>query len=524
LLIGLAALCLKVAVAAALVWLGTAPSAQAQSGTTPEPGSVLRPEGGPQLRPEANAEIRGTWLTTTANTAIASPAQTATTMRRLREIGLNTVYVEVWKNGYTQYPSTVLQRTLGVAQRPSSALQDPGDPAKETPPRDLLQETLIEAHRNGLPYVAWFEYGFMAAHGSTHNHLRRLKPDWLSRDITGNEVAPNGFVWMNPLHPEARRFLLDITLEAIARYDLDGVQFDDRIVWPYVTMGYDAYTRSVYAAEHAGKQPPADPRDPAWVRWRADKLNALAREFVTELRAAKPGLLLSLSPAVYPWSFEHYLLEWPLWAKWPADARWDEFVPQAYRFSYAAFEATWLQQTQALQATGAYRAPELVAGIRLVGDGANSSWPQLHDSIKLVRQQQQGGHVLWFSRGVLDVFAAELTALYAQDGTGPARNPNFATGWRRPAVPLVPAASGAWQLPTGTRLPAGRYRAVAHDGQQWRYAQDLVWNGGSQPLVLTVKNDGDSSTASERIERVELLVDRRQDNRRTWRGEPAGLH
>jgi uncharacterized lipoprotein YddW (UPF0748 family) len=115
---------------------------------------------------QAQAEVRGTWLTTTANTAIATPANTATTMRRLREIGLNTVYVEVWKNGYTQYPSNVLQRTLGVAQRPGSALQDPGDAAKETPPRDLLQETLIEAHRNGLPYVAWFEYGFMAAHGS----------------------------------------------------------------------------------------------------------------------------------------------------------------------------------------------------------------------------------------------------------------------------------------------------------------------------------------------------------------------
>jgi uncharacterized lipoprotein YddW (UPF0748 family) len=291
-------------------------------------------------------------------------------------------------------------------------------------------------------------------------------------------------------------------------------------VWPYVTMGYDAYTRSVYAAEHAGQQPPADPREPAWVRWRASKLNALARELVAELRAAKPGLLLSLSPAVYPWSFEHYLLEWPLWARWPADQRWDEFVPQAYRFSYAAFEATWLQQTQALQAAGAYRPHELIAGIRLVGDGANSSWPQLHDSIKLVRQQQQGGHVLWFSRGVLDVFAAELTALYAQNGAAPARNPNFQTGWRSPAIALAPLASGAWQLPAGTRLPAGRYRAVAYDGQQWRYAQDVVWRGGSQASVITVKNDGDGRAATERTERVELLVDRRQDNRRTWRGEP----
>ena len=164
------------------------------------------------------SEVRGTWLTTTANDAIANPLMTALSMRRLKEIGINIVYVEAWKNGATQFPSAVLSRTLGVA-------------VTSIPPRDLMQETLIEAHRNGLIYIAWFEYGFMAAHQSSMNRLRTQKAAWLSRDISGNEVAPNGFVWMNPLHPEARRFLLDLVLEAVDKYDLDGVQFDDRIVW-----------------------------------------------------------------------------------------------------------------------------------------------------------------------------------------------------------------------------------------------------------------------------------------------------
>ena len=100
-------------------------------------------------------------------------------------------------------PSEVLARTIGVKL---------GSDIKTTAPtRDLLQETLIEAHRNGLIYIAWFEYGFMAAHKDTMNHLRRQKPEWLSRDINGSEVAPNGFVWLNPLHPEARKLLLDFT-------------------------------------------------------------------------------------------------------------------------------------------------------------------------------------------------------------------------------------------------------------------------------------------------------------------------
>ena len=178
------------------------------------------------VQPASSLEVRGTWITTTANTAVATPADTANTMRRLRQIGLNTVYVEVWKNGYTQYPSEVLRRTIGVDRRPALMPQDPSDrpEALKQPGRDLLQEMLIEAHRNGLITVAWFEYGFMAAHKSSNPHLRRMKPEWLSRDIKGSEIAPNGFVWMNPLHPEARQFLLDLVLEAIDHYDLDGIR------------------------------------------------------------------------------------------------------------------------------------------------------------------------------------------------------------------------------------------------------------------------------------------------------------
>ena len=59
-------------------------------------------------------EIRGTWLTATANDAIAGPADTALTMRRLNEIGLSTVYVEVWKNAGTEFPSAALARVLGA--------------------------------------------------------------------------------------------------------------------------------------------------------------------------------------------------------------------------------------------------------------------------------------------------------------------------------------------------------------------------------------------------------------------------
>lgn len=466
----------------------------------------------PATAAAAMPEVRGTWLTTTGNSALRTPADSAASMRRLKEIGINTVYVESWKNGYTQFPSTVLERTIGHRQRPADMAQDPSDSAsvRQAPARDLVQETLIEAHRNGLIYVSWFEYGFMAAYKDTMNDLRRQKPHWLSRDREGNEVAPNGFVWLNPLHPEARRFLLDLVLEAVDKYDLDGVQLDDRIVWPYVTMGYDDYTQQVYMAEHQGRRPPTDHQDPDWMRWRAEKVNSFARQFVQEIRARRPRLLISLSPGVHPWAWEHYLLDWPRWSAWSAadrlqqlpmpaagiTPRWDEFIPQAYRTSYAAFEATWKEQAAAMTAAGAARQRDLVAGIRIVGDGPDSDWDQLRRSMDLVRSMGNGGHVLWFSRGVLDLYDAELSAYYK--ASGPAYAPFFGAGWRRPSVPLQRAGAAVdgrqrWRVPG---LPAGRYRAIGHDGQQWDYL-DAVVRGAR------------SITAPVRFNKVEVLLDRR---------------
>lgn len=455
--------------------------------------------------PSAPAEVRGVWLTTTANDHISGPENTAETMRKLREIGLNTVYVESWKNGYTQYPSRVLERVIGVDRRPALVKQDPGDPDRPVEARDLLGETVIEAHRNGLMIIGWFEYGFMAAHKDTQNHLREMYPHWLSRDQTGNEVAPNGFVWMNPLHPETRRFLLDLILEAVDRYDLDGVQLDDRIVWPYYTMGYDDFTVAWYRNEHGGSAPPTDPKDPEWMRWRADKVNEYARQFVTELRHARPGLIVSLSPAPYPWCWENYLLEWPKWAAWkPGNSErmwWDEFIPQAYRYNWPAFKATWDQQIGNLHDAGASdRVRDMLAGVLTTGSQPQPvPWADLVQKIDYVRSTNAGGHVWWFSRGVLDEYPAEIRAYYNIAANGHAPHPDRAADWRPRSWRLEPAANRNW---ASSVVPAGRYRVIVRrsDRPEWSEVGVVDHPGGRFTWP------GDAGLAS-----VELLVDRRAE-------------
>lgn len=472
----------------------TIASSDSSDGTSaPEPSA---PEPTPPQR-----EIRGTWLTTTANDAIASPAQTAATMQRLSVMGLNTVYVECWKNGYTEFPSQVMADTIGVPMRINNA--------PEEGQRDLLGETLIEAHRNGLIYVAWFEYGFMAAYTETFNHLREDFPEWMTTTRDGELVSDqNPFVWMNPLHPECRALLLGIIVEAVEQYDLDGIQLDDRIAWP-VTMGYDPFTLGVYRAEHDGADPPADPRDPAWIAWRAAKVTEFAHELETTLRAIRPNLIVSISPAIYPWSLENYACDWKAWS----DAGWmDEYVPQAYRLDYEAFSPTWDAQVEA----AGDRVDDLIAGIRVVGDGPPTTWPDVERKIRQVRASGAAGHCLWFSRGVLNVYPEPFERFYAE--SGPAVHTHLPIDWRPAPIEArrPPDAPLGWVADVPT---AGRYRLIARRGDAWKSIVSLELPAGEVRLdrAFAQAEETDDLAANEAAflaaDAVELLVDRRSEAR-----------
>ena len=339
----------------------------------------------------AQPEVRGTWITTTANEAIASPARTAQTMAKLREIGLNTVYVECWKNGYTEFPSPTLKRTIGVEMKVN------GQNAQQ---RDLLAEAVVNAHRNGLLCIGWFEYGFMAAFKDSHNELR-AKREWITTTIDGKDIgARNSFAWLNPFHPEVQQFLIDITLDAIKTHDLDGIQLDDRIALP-VDLGYDDFTRALYKKE-TGKDVPADFKDAAWMKWRADKISEFSLRYVTELRAARPELIISVSPAPYAWSYDNYLCDWMRWTRWCycGGKRWNEYVPQCYRMDGPTTIKSVQEQIDQIDEEKV----NLVAGVRVVGDGPDMKADDLTSVIDFTRKQELAGHVLWFSRGVLDVY------------------------------------------------------------------------------------------------------------------------
>lgn len=282
-----------------------------------------------QCQPQrsAPAAIKGVWVASHHHNKFWDSAdEMRRQMAEWRAIGINTVFLAVWNQGRTSYPSAVAGAVTGK----------PID--ERFVGRDPLAEALQVARALDMKLMPWFEFGFASDYkGGGGSELRRLKPEWVALDAQGKPAEKNGFFWLNGFDPEVQDFLHRLVMEVVQRYEVDGIQGDDRLPAQPVSAGYDPRTRQAYAAEHGGRQPPQDARDRAWKRWRADRLNAFVQRLNTAAKAVRPQLHLSLSPSPYPWGYDEYLQDWPTWLR----QGWvDSLSPQLYRYQAPAYRKT----------------------------------------------------------------------------------------------------------------------------------------------------------------------------------------
>jgi len=328
------------------------------------------------------APIKGVWLTNVASQAMDSRENLREAVRRCAESGINHIYVVTWNRARTLYPSGVMQQTFGVPIMERFAGRDP------------LQELIEEAHRKNIKVHAWFEFGFSSSYQEDGGEILRQKPHWRAVDREGNLVKKNGFEWMNAFHPEVQDFVLSLVMEVVRTYDVDGIQGDDRLPACPSTAGYDEYTVALYQKAHQGQLPPRDYKDPDWLTWRADLLNKFMERIHQEVKAAKPRMLVTMAPSIFPWSKEEYLQDWPTWVK----NGWVDYIfPQVYRYKLQDYE-------KALDANLAYvpanRRGTFFPGVLLKVDDYTPTADLLAAMVAANRKRGIGGEVFFFYEGL----------------------------------------------------------------------------------------------------------------------------
>jgi len=323
-------------------------------------------------------ELRGVWLTNIDSDVLLSQNALINAFNLLAECNFNTVYPTIWNNGYTLYPSVLMERFSGNKIYPIPELKD----------RDILKEMIPLAKEKKISVIPWFEYGFMVPPDSK---IVELRPHWITCRQDGTKVYKESQVnqlWLNPFHPQVQQFLLGLILEVIRNYDIDGIQFDDHFGLP-VDLGYDEFTIQLYQKETGNSQPPTDFQEVNWVSWRAKKITEFVNRVFWVIKDYKPNCILSLSPNPYLYAYSQFLQDWKTWEQ---EGYLEELVLQVYRDDIKGFLAD-LKRPELLEAKSHIPVSiGILTGLRI----KPMSFVNVKEQIQLTRDRQFAGTTFFF--------------------------------------------------------------------------------------------------------------------------------
>ncbi|MEB3167003.1 MAG: family 10 glycosylhydrolase [Cyanobacteriota bacterium] len=276
--------------------------------------ATLAVQAQPQNR-VASPELRGVWFTANDMPVLRDRDRMRSVVNQLADLSFNRLYVVVWNSGFTYYPSQVAQQRQ---------LQD--FTFRGLQGQDFLGELISAGRSRGITVIPWFEFGFMTRPDSA---LARRHRAWLTQKRDGgltSTSAAGEVVWLNPFRPEVQQLITDLVLEVVRQYDAEGIQFDDHMSLPR-EFGYDPFTIALYRKD-TGREPPANPDDPAWVKWRAARITAFMGQLARAVRTVRPGSLISISPNYYDFAYKLQLQDWRSWVQ---QGIADELLVQIYR-------------------------------------------------------------------------------------------------------------------------------------------------------------------------------------------------
>ncbi|MEO3799022.1 family 10 glycosylhydrolase [Nonomuraea sp. B1E8] len=225
-------------------------------------------------------QMRGMWIASVVNinwpskpglTADEQKAEYLAWLDVAVQRKLNSVFVQIRPTADAFWPSPFepwsqyLTGTQG---------QDPG--------YDPLGFAVEETHKRGLAFHAWFNpyrVSMQDDPAKLHpDHPGRKHPDWI--------LPFGGKLYYNPGMPEVRKFCQDAMMDAVTRYDIDGLHFDDYF-YPTNTTAFDD---SAAFAEHGAGFPDL-------ASWRRNNVDLMVQEMQQRVLESKPEIAWGISPS-----------------------------------------------------------------------------------------------------------------------------------------------------------------------------------------------------------------------------------
>ncbi len=153
-----------------------------------------------------------------------------------------------------------------------------------TPFYDPLQFAIEEAHKRGMELHAWFNpYRASTTLNPAHfsdDHITKRHPEWFFT-YAGKKL-------FNPGLPDVRKYIIDVIMDVVKNYDVDGIHFDDYF-YPYPdSRNTSVPDQLTFAQYNNGIENIED--------WRRNNVNMLVRDLGIAIKRIKPYVKYGISP------------------------------------------------------------------------------------------------------------------------------------------------------------------------------------------------------------------------------------
>lgn len=391
-------------------------------------------------RPLASGEdeIRAFWADAFAP-GLKTRAQIDLLVDRVIEANANTIVAQVRRRGDSFYLNSIEPLTEDAGLEPGL---------------DSLAYLLERAHARGIEVHAWLianaifsghpfiataahpckvpcapdhvfnQHGLFAA--GDENWLTRTHPSYTAGTLrypASGALIPPGFRttdgnwWIDPGHPAAAEYTVNVIRHLVASYDIDGLHLD-RIRYPEMPIarpfvggpigfstGYNPVSVRRFNAAH---RRPEDhlplPWDPSWSQWRRDQMTALVRRIYLEAIAVRPNVKVSAAtitfwrgPAVQGGfhNTEAYSRVFQDWNGWMRQGFLDLNMPMVYKPVPSAENAAQFSDWTSFARTHQY-ARQAAIGIGTYLNTFENSFAQLAEARQASASgQRAAGQVLY---------------------------------------------------------------------------------------------------------------------------------
>lgn len=218
--------------------------------------------------------LTGNWPSSSITDASASSVKSVLErrMEKFRDQNINTIYYHC---------RSMCDATYNSAYEPwSENVSGQRGVAPAFDPFGFLLET---AHKNGIEVYAWlnpYRYATKGLYGGGELNYETTHPDWL--------MAQGSSIILNPGLEEVKQRIVDVVVDILNKYDVDGVIFDDYFYLSGTPMSADADLYDKYKAD-GGTLSQAD--------WRRANVNEMVHRVNAAIKATKPWVVFGIGPA-----------------------------------------------------------------------------------------------------------------------------------------------------------------------------------------------------------------------------------